>query len=107
RRGRYRRPTGSDKIEALSQVGGLVPFHTVSQFIWVAANVLVCGFALWKGGWPERITALTSLIASRASALAENLTNWVDPQWGVFGIDAAFFALLLIMALRTNRTWLL
>jgi hypothetical protein len=84
-----------------------VSFHTPTQFIWVAANLIICGLALWRGGWPERIVALGSLIASRATPLVENFHNWVDPQWGVFGVDVTFFALLLILALRTDRTWLL
>lgn len=84
-----------------------MPFHTPTQFFWIAGNLLVCGYALWKGGGPERLTALASLVASRVSAVVEHFDNFVSPQWGVFGVDLLFFAFLVVLALRTDRAWLL
>jgi hypothetical protein len=77
------------------------------QEIWRTALVATCGFALWRGGRPERIMALAFLIASFSQPLVLNTSNWLDPQWGVLAVDCALLALLIGLALRTDRTWVL
>ncbi len=69
--------------------------------------LLVSGFALWRGGWPERVASVANLLAWLVSPFAENGRDWVDPQWGLLAVDAAFLGVLLVLALRTDRTWLL
>jgi hypothetical protein len=66
-----------------------------------------CGFALWRGGRPERAAAATCLAAWVATRLAYNSGNWIDPQWGVLAVDVAFLAVLVYLALTTDRAWLL
>ena len=66
-----------------------------------------CGYALWRGGAPERLTALMMLAAFAA-------TFWVPFRPGVsfhhlntaiLGIDLVLFALLVCIALCANRFW--
>jgi hypothetical protein len=68
---------------------------------------LNCGFALWRGGIPERATAGAFLAAWLISRLVYDYGDWVDPQWGVLAVDAALLGVLVWLALATDRTWLL
>jgi hypothetical protein len=68
---------------------------------------LVCGYALWRGGRPERLTALASLGAWLLSRLVFNYRDWVDPQWAVLAVDVAFLIALTTLAVTTDRTWAL
>ena len=67
----------------------------------------VSGFAFWRGGRPERLVAAVNIAAWLASPLVEDHRNWLDPQWGILGVDILFLAVLLWLALRTDRRWLL
>ncbi len=80
-------------------------FRTAPQAIWDVYMLAVCGFALWKGGRPERIVALASVVASIATALLQNRRDWISPQWGDLAVDCTFLAVLLWLALRSNRHW--
>lgn len=68
--------------------------------------LLVSGFALWRGGRPERWVALANLLAWILTPLAYRNTL-IDPQWGVFLVDAGFLVLLAGLAMTTDRNWLL
>lgn len=81
--------------------------HTLPQQIWFVTMGLVCGYALWRGGPPERLAALASLGAWFLSRMVFNYRDWVDPQWAVLGVDAAFLVVLTALALTTDRTWVL
>ncbi len=67
--------------------------------------VAVCGFAVWRGGRPERFVALGMVAGSLATALAEDRLDWVSPQWGILAVDLAYFGLILWFALRSDRWW--
>jgi hypothetical protein len=82
-------------------------FATLPQQVWAVLMLLVSVYALLKGGAPERIVAVANVIAWLASPLAENVGDWADPQWGLLAVDAAFLAVLLALAMTTDRTWLL
>jgi len=62
--------------------------------------------ALWLGGRDERITAAALLANTLASKLALG-SNWVEPEYLVLLVDLLLFGLLIGLALRTNRWWLL
>lgn len=83
----------------------MVLIHTLQEQIWTVLMLAVSGFALWRGGWPERLVAVANVLASLASGLAENRRDFIDPQWGVMVIDVLFLALLLWLALRSDRHW--
>ncbi len=82
-------------------------FFQMTQHVWDIFMVAVVGFALWKGGWPERTVALAAVVASLTSAVVENRRAWLDPQWAVLGVDVLFLLLLVGLALKVSRTWLL
>lgn len=82
-------------------------FNTTTELIWAAAMFAVSAFALWRGGGVERAVAVANVVAWAASAAMQNRSNWLDPQWGVFGVDAAFLAFLLWLVVRTDRMWIL
>ncbi len=82
-------------------------FQTLPQQIWLVLMLLASGFALWRGGRPERIVAAANLLAWYLSAIAYERRDWLGTEWGVFAVDTAFLAVLLWLALATNRIWLL
>lgn len=64
-----------------------------------------CGFALWRGGRPERISAAIILIASFATPLVENAVPYASPEYGILLVDSLALAGLLAVALSSNRYW--
>lgn len=82
-------------------------FNTPLEQIWAVAMFAVSAFALWRGGRVERAVAVANVVAWIASVVMQNRHNWMDPQWGVLGVDAAFLAFLLWLVVRTNRIWIL
>ena len=81
--------------------------NSLPQEVWRAALVAVCGFAFWRGGWPERIVAGALAAASFSSPFLLNPRNWFDPQWGIFVVDTGLLAVLLGLTVITRRTWVL
>lgn len=82
-------------------------FQTLPQQIWFVLMLLASGYAFWRGGRPERIVAVVNVLAWYLSAIAYEQRDWLGPEWGVFGVDAAFLGILVWLALTTNRLWLL
>jgi hypothetical protein len=77
------------------------------QIVWYLATLLSCGFAILKGGAPERSAAIACALASLVTPLLLNTKDWFDPQWGVLVVDLALLGALVALALATNRVWLL
>lgn len=81
--------------------------------VWTAAILLVSAFALWRGSAIERLVAIANMLAWITTMVVQdrlswiNPLSWVNPQWGVLIVDLAFAALLLTLAARKDRTWLL
>jgi hypothetical protein len=68
--------------------------------------IVVPGLALWKGGWPERVVAITFLLGWAATLIVADF-SYQGPQWGGFVIDLATFAISVYVALRSDRYWTL
>ncbi|WP_404373718.1 hypothetical protein AB5I39_08575 [Sphingomonas sp. MMS24-J45] len=68
--------------------------------------LFVCGYALWRGGAPERAAAAVFLLAFPASRVAF-LTGWHfhGLAVGVLLVDLAMLLPLVWIALRANRQW--
>lgn len=79
----------------------------LSIIIWASSLLLVSIFAIWRGGAVERIVAVGNLAAYAATILVEDTRNFFDPQIGIMAVDVGFLILLLVLACRTNRSWLL
>lgn len=75
--------------------------------IWAVAMFAVSAYAWWRGGRIERVVAVANVIAWIATIAVQNRTNWVDPQWGMFGVDVAFLLLLLVLVVRSTRGWIM
>ena len=78
-----------------------------NQQIWLVLMAAVSALALWRGGEPERVAAVGVLVAWFLTPLAQVPIDLYDPQWGMLAVDTAFLGLLLTLALRSNRIWLL
>lgn len=66
-----------------------------------------CGYALWRGGAPERIAAGSMLAATIASAVFRSDIDgrFIELEIGLFLVDAILFAILLAVMLRADRGW--
>lgn len=77
------------------------------MLIWIFVIFGSTGFALWKGGYPEKVVGAASFLAWLVSLALMNRQRWLDPQFGVLGVDCLYLVLLLVLTLRTTRIWLL
>lgn len=71
--------------------------------------LLASGYALWRGGAPERIVGLSLLIAGGLTRLAYApfAERFVAVDWGVLLVDIALLVILLAVALKADRFWTL
>lgn len=67
----------------------------------------VIAYALWRGGWPERISALAMLVATLVTPVVFRHSAFADPQWSVAAIDLALLAVLTTVVAMSRRIWLL
>lgn len=65
---------------------------------------LVCGAALWKGEFEERMTSCGVLLSLAVTLVFEDRT-WPHIQKAIFAADTALFALLVVLALRAQKYW--
>lgn len=66
-----------------------------------------CGYALWKGGAPERITAAIFLAGVALTRFAASLgaQRWSSLEIGILLVDSAMLLALLAIALKADRFW--
>jgi hypothetical protein len=79
--------------------------HHIYQYVglvWLLVGVVP---ALLRGGWPERSAAVAMIGAWLSSAYAQNIHQVIGPQIGVTLIDLLLLALLVGIALVSNRWW--
>jgi hypothetical protein len=74
------------------------------QLLFTAAIFGTIGVALWKGGWPERSTAIALLCASLATPLVES-SVFSSPEYGILAVDLLLLGWLGALALGTDRFW--
>jgi len=74
---------------------------TVGIIIWYG----ICGFALWRGGWPERVAGAGILVTAIAAPIVQQSPFMADTDLGVFALDLGLFFVLLWVALRSDRWW--
>jgi len=79
------------------------PVQTLGSVLTPIVTVLV----VWRGGRPERIVALASLAAYLISPVAQRLGGHHWPLLGVAMVDVSLCALLVALALRYDRAWLI
>lgn len=81
-----------------------MPQHSY-QYVGLAWLLIGVFPALLRGGWPERSAAIAMVSAWLGSALAQNIDQQIGPQIGVTVIDMLLLALLVGIALVSNRWW--
>lgn len=78
---------------------------TLVEWYGLGALLLVCLIAVWRGGVPERRTALVVAACWVGSVLVDN-DGSRGVQWAILAIDVVLGAWLIIEALRHSRAWL-
>lgn len=81
--------------------------HSAVQTLGAVLTPIVTVVVMWRGGRPERIVALASLAAYLISPYAQRLSGGRWPLLGVALVDVTLCALLIILAMRYDRRWLL
>ena len=81
--------------------------YTPRQQIWVACMLAVAVFAQWRGGWAERTIAWGMVVDSVGSGILQNTRDWAAPQWADLGLDVIYLALMVWVALKSDRLWTL
>lgn len=68
---------------------------------------VTCGYALWRGGGPERVGSLMLLIAALATGYfyAASSTSFQTVEVGVLMVDHLLLAGLVILMSRADRLW--
>lgn len=85
----------------------LLHLTTARQLIWTACMFAVAGFAQWRGGWAERTIAWAMVLDSYGAIVLQNTHNWAAVQWSDLWMDSLYLALMLWVALKSNRLWTL
>lgn len=65
-----------------------------------------CLYALWRGRFPERVTAIALMLAWIATQ-AVNSRSSVDPEYGMLAVDLILMVVLVGLALLSGRRWLM
>lgn len=71
-------------------------------------QVMVSGYALWRGGSPERTAGILLAVAAAAtfvSYTADLEVRFRQVEAGVLIVDITLTASLWLLALRSNRIW--
>ncbi len=73
-------------------------------YLFNACLFLVCGYAFWGGGAPERATGLIFLVAAAASYTVP-YSHFHVVEGPLFAVDLLTLAALTVIALTANRYW--
>lgn len=80
-------------------------FGALHQWANLLALLLSTGVAAWRGRGPERIAAAAMVLAWLATTLLHDATQLYGPQVLIMAIDVALLAVLLSIALISDRWW--
>jgi hypothetical protein len=79
----------------------------IYKLVYLASLLGVSGYALWRGGRPERFVAIIMLLGSFLSIPAAHMvaTIWQSPEFGILAVDLVVLALLIFLLLLSDRFW--
>jgi hypothetical protein len=77
---------------------------------WLAFNLMLlgcCGYALRRGGAPERLGSLIFLVAAALTVLGASPfgTRFHHVELGILVVDAAILFAFVALAIRSERFW--
>jgi hypothetical protein len=78
--------------------------HQIPAWVGLALTVVVCGGAFLRGNREQQIAAGGVLLSWLATLVLRD-PRWLGTQWGAFGADLAFFALITGIAIRSPQYW--
>jgi len=81
-------------------------FSNVYTLLGLAGLVLVCLFAWWKGGPPERLGTLMLAVGWVGADIARGFSNQLVPTATLFISDIALAIGFLYIAIRYSSLWL-
>lgn len=79
---------------------------TLVEWYGLGALLLVCTLAVWRGGVPERRTAIVVALCWVASVIVDH-DGSRGVQWAILAVDVLLGVWLVIQALTCNRFWLM
>lgn len=79
--------------------------HTPDQLFSLAVLLACCGVAALRGRGVERIAAAAMVAAWFITPLVQNHSQTLGPQSGVLIVDILLLAVLLFLALTSDRWW--
>lgn len=80
-----------------------MPIHIL---VFNLIQVLICGYAVWRGGQPERVVAVLLLVAAGLTYALPVVPREFDQlHWRVMAIDLVLLGALVGVALYAARFW--
>lgn len=81
--------------------------YLLIALIYDATLVVICTYALVRGGRPERLGAAICFFASLISSLARlsHISSWAPAESVMLAIDFSVVASFYLLAVRTCRFW--
>ena len=107
-RSRGTRPAAEDRELGLTACGRRCSGHTMAVILgFNLVLVAICGYALWRGGPPERWAAASYLIAAAATRIAPLPGGPVyrSLETEILIIDLGLLAVLLVLTVKADRFW--
>lgn len=89
----------------VSTAMGALLFEFISEYVGAGSVLLVCLFALTKGGRPERIGAGAFLTGWFLSILAQKYIGYASTQWPILLIDLVVLAIFVALVWKSPRSW--
>jgi hypothetical protein len=79
----------------------------IRMLIFNGLLLAVCTYALWRGRFEERVTAVTCILATIATVLVKGpiRLSYSSVEIGVLIVDLAALAAFTFVALRSDRFW--
>ena len=78
--------------------------YALPAWVGLTLTAVVCVGAFWRGDREQQIAAGGVLLSWLATLVLRD-PRWFGTQWGAFGADLAFLALITGIAVRSPRYW--